>query len=219
MSDVILFRGAAIDRAAICVVNLHGRALGAPAAEALAERLALPDVAHVIPEADDRSWYPESFLAAREANQPRLDAAMARLAAIVDELRGRGFAPSRIVLLGFSQGACLALEYLYRARGAFAGVVAFTGGLIGPPATTWPAIGGIEGMPVLMCTSDVDAWVPLWRVRESAAALAACGAEVDLQVLAGRDHLVDEREIAAARVLLAVIAARAGRDVRDTLAV
>jgi len=135
------YHGAPIGDARLAVINLHGRELGAAAAIELAERLALPGTVHVIPEAAERTWYPASFLAPLAANQPRLDEALARVGEIVRELA----LPT--VLLGFSQGACLALEYLVR-HGGVAAAIAFTGGLIGPPGTTWSSA-AIAGTPVL----------------------------------------------------------------------
>jgi phospholipase/carboxylesterase len=188
------YHGAPLGDARLAVINLHGRELGAESAVELAARLALPGIIHVIPGAAERTWYPASFLAPLATNQPRLDEALARVGDLVRELA------LPIVLLGFSQGACLALEYLVR-HGGVAGAVAFTGGLIGPPGTTWSST-AIAGTPVLLTTSDVDTWVPLARVQDTATTLTASGATVDLHVLAGRAHLVDDREIAAARAFL-----------------
>jgi predicted esterase len=107
-----------------------------------------------------------------------------------------------VVLVGFSQGACLALEWFSRTPDRVGGVIAFTGGLLGPPGTPWPT-SAIAHTPVLLSTSDIDEWVPLARVRETAAALAERGARVTLNERPGRPHVVDDFEIAAARVLLA----------------
>jgi phospholipase/carboxylesterase len=187
--------------AALAVIALHGRDLGAESALDHVARLALPEVAFVVPEADRRSWYPASFLAPLADNQPRLDRALARVDALVAELIAAGAAAERVVVLGFSQGACLALEWLARRAPRIGGLVAFTGGLIGPPGTRWASAPALA-VPVLITTSDIDAWVPLARVRETAAALRARGAPVELRVLAGRAHLVDDLEIAAARAFL-----------------
>ena len=197
-----LGRGAPLAAATIAVIDLHGRELGAASAIELADRLAIPGAAFVIPEADARSWYPASFLAPTAQNQPRLDHALARIDGLVDELGAAGFAPERIFVLGFSQGACLALEWFSRHPERAAGAIAFTGGLIGPPETRWPA-SPIAGAPVLLTTSDADEWVPLARVHATRDVFAARGARVELHVLAGRPHRVDDREVAVARALLA----------------
>ena len=160
----VVTRGAPIADATIVAIGLHGRALGATSAIELADRLSLPGVAFVIPEADARSWYPQSFLAPLAANQPHLDHALARVTELVD---GLALPRQRIFVIGFSQGACLALEWLSRAPRSIGGVIAFTGGLIGPPGTTWPTT-AIADTPVLLTTSDIDEWVPLDEIEQAA---------------------------------------------------
>ncbi|HEY0253299.1 MAG TPA: hypothetical protein VGC41_17315, partial [Kofleriaceae bacterium] len=140
----------------LAILALHGRNLGAVSMVELADSLAFA-ARFVIPEADDRSWYPTSFLAPVEQNAERLGHALARVDELVAEYR-----PD--VVMGFSQGACLALEWLSRTAEPI-DVVAFTGGLIGPPGTEWPT--RRLAANVLVCTSDIDEWVPIARVRES----------------------------------------------------
>lgn len=196
-------RGAELATARAVAIVLHGRELGAANSFELADRLALPGVAFAIPEADQRSWYPVGFLSPLAANQPRLDYALARVDELVARALAAGVERSRIAVVGFSQGACLALEWLARTRTTIGGVIAFTGGLIGPPGTRWP--GPVIETPVLITTSDIDEWVPIARVRESVVALTERGADVTLEVLAGRPHLVDDREISLARTRLAAL--------------
>lgn len=198
----VIHHGPRLEDATIAVVALHGRDLGAPNALELARRIDAPGVAFVIPEAADRTWYPGSFMAPLATNQPRLDQALAAVDGLVRDLGASGFDPSRIVLLGFSQGACLALEWFARHPVQVGGVIAFTGGLIGPPGTRWAATPRIPGTSVLLTTSDVDTWVPLARVQETEAALTARGARVELDVITGRSHEVSDREITAARSML-----------------
>ena len=118
------------------------------------------------------------------------------------ELEQGGVPRERQALMGFSQGACLASEYVWRHPGRWGALIAFTGGLIGPPGTTWEARGDLLGTPVLLTTSDVDAWVPLDRVKQTATVFRAMGAAVDERVYPGMDHVVSDDEIALARPLL-----------------
>ena len=189
------------------LLMVHGRGAGPKNILDLVPRLARPGFTLLAPAAAGNTWYPFSFMAETEKNQPGLDSALARLASIVDEAMAAGVPSERIVLLGFSQGACLAAEFALRHPGRYGGVVVFSGGLIGPPGTTWDLPGGFAGTPAFFGCSDVDAHVPRWRVDESAAVFTRMGAATDLRIYPGMGHLVNDDEIAAAR---AVITAAAG---------
>lgn len=198
MLDVVF--GASLDRARVIALLLHGRDQD-PAVmdEHVVRRLALPTVAYVAPAAAERSWYPAGFMAPIADNEPRLSQALERVARIADELA----APH--VVIGFSQGACLACEHVYR-RGARA-LIAFTGGLIGPPGTTWRSGDELAGMPVLISGSEANPWVPAERMRETADAFARLGARVSTRFHPGDAHAVGDAEIAAARALLVELGA------------
>jgi phospholipase/carboxylesterase len=185
------------DARAVCVL-LHGRGRDTADVLGLAERMGVPDVAFLAPAARANSWYPQSFLAPPEANEPHLGSALG----VVDALLGTLGDRRRVVLGGFSQGACLAAEYALRHPGRYGGLLLYTGGAIGPPGTQWPARGAFAGTPAYLGTSDPDDWVPVERVRETAALLRAQGAEVTLRVFAGIAHLVNDEEIAAGRALV-----------------
>jgi phospholipase/carboxylesterase len=182
---------------AVCVL-LHGRGRDTADVLSLAERIGDPDVAFLAPAARENSWYPQSFLAPLEANQPHLDSALAVVGALLDTLGDL----ARVVLGGFSQGACLAAEFALRHPRRYGGLLLYTGGAIGPPGATWPARGSFAGTPAYLGTSDPDDWVPVERVRETAGLLRAQDAQVTLQVFPGMDHLVNDEEIAAGRELL-----------------
>lgn len=190
-------RGPAVEEARAVCVLLHGRGRDVEDVLALADRIALDDVAFLAPAARDHTWYPQSFLAPVEENEPFLGSALG----VVDGLLG-AFDRSRVVLGGFSQGACLASEYALRHPGRYGGLLLYTGGFIGPPRTEPPRRGSFDGTPVYMGTSDPDDWVPVWRVRETATVLSELGADVTLDVFEGMDHIVDDAEIAAGRELL-----------------
>jgi phospholipase/carboxylesterase len=185
------------DARAVCVL-LHGRGRDTADVLSLAERIGDPDVAFLAPAARDNTWYPQSFLAPLEANEPYLSSALATVGALLGTLGDL----ERVVLGGFSQGACLAAEYALRHPGRYGGLLLYTGGAIGPPGTEWPDRGSFAGTPAYLGTADPDDWVPAERVRETAARLEALRARVTVQVFAGMDHLVNDEEIAAGRALL-----------------
>jgi predicted esterase len=163
------------------------------------------DVGHVAyraPEAVGYSWYPETFLAPIADNEPRLSSALRAIDRVVSTLSKGGFTSERVLLGGFSQGACLVAEYVVRHPRRFAGLLLYSGGLIGPPGTVWPELGSLEGTPALVACSDADPHVPLWRVEETAEALSAMGAEVDLRVFPGMGHTINLEEIELGRSLL-----------------
>jgi phospholipase/carboxylesterase len=147
-----------------------------------------------------------------DVNEPFLSSALDECERAVDEASEQGRLPSaRIIIIGFSQGACLAAEYLLRHPGRCGALVMFTGGLIGPPGTPWrlaPSATTLGGLPVLLTGSDVDEWVPEARVRETANVLTALGADVRCRIYAGRAHIVSDEEIAEARELIARVANR-----------
>jgi predicted esterase len=199
--------GAAIDGARAAVIMVHGRNAGPRNILELATPLAHPGIAFLAPGAAGHTWYPLSFLAERDQNEPGLSSALGMLRQLVDEIETRGIPRSRVVLLGFSQGACLAAEFALRHPVRYGGLVAFSGGLIGPPGTTWNVPGDFVGMPAFFGCSDVDAHVPRWRVDESAAVFTRMGATTDLRIYPGMGHLVNDDEIAAARAIVAAAAA------------
>ncbi len=182
---------------------VHGRGQSAAYMFDLMERIGL-DLPCVAPDACDSSWYPQGFMAPREANQPYLDWALERIDSDVRQLESQGWPRERIALIGFSQGACLATEYVFRNPGRWAALIAFTGGLIGPEGIGWDVSkGDFDGMAALFSNGDRDPWVPWSRVLETAEVFRAMNAAVDLRHYPGRAHLVDDDEIAAARQILA----------------
>lgn len=195
--------GAAPGEADAAVILVHGRG-GSPESMAeFARVLARPGTAWVAPRAANATWYPDSFLAPLERNQPWLDSALRTLARTADGLREEGLGPERVVLLGFSQGACLATEFLARNARRWGGLVALSGGLIGPPGTPREYGGALEGTPVFLGCGDPDPHVPRDRVEESGRVLDALGAATDVRIYAGLGHAVNADEIEAARALLA----------------
>jgi phospholipase/carboxylesterase len=187
---------------ALTAVLVHGRTLTPDYMRALADRIALPAIRYVLPAADGNTWYPKSFLAPLAENEPHLSAAIAHYESIVASLLAEGVPASRLVVGGFSQGACLTAEYLARHPRRFAGAILWTGGLIGPEGTRWPTRAAFDGMPVYVTTATTDPFVPPARVRETADWFLASGATVTARIFEGRDHVVSDLEIAEATRLL-----------------
>lgn len=206
-ATAVLDRGAAIEQATLAVILLHGRGSSAEDILSLGAAFALPGVAYIAPEAAGHAWYPQSFLAPREANEPYLSSALARIDSLVRSLEEAGFRRDQIVISGFSQGACLSTEYVATHPARYGGLIAFTGGLIGPPgsvARDLAAFTGAElaGTPALLLSGDPDPHVPWSRIEESAAVLEAMGAAVSTRRFPGRPHTVSAEEIKLARGLL-----------------
>lgn len=199
--------GAPLDTARCAMILVHGRNAGPRNILELATPLAHPAFAYLAPGAANHTWYPLSFLAERTENEPGLSSALAVLGRLVDQVVARGIPQSRVVLVGFSQGACLTAEFAFRHLGRYGGVIVFSGGLIGPPGTAWDSTGDLAGTPVFLGCSDVDAHVPRWRVEESAEVFRRMGAATDLRIYPGMGHLVNDDEIAAARAIVAAAGA------------
>lgn len=204
----VLTTGAPLARARAAMVLLHGRGGTAEDILSLAEALAAPDIAYLAPQASGSTWYPQSFLAPIEQNEPSLSHALAAVGAVVDTVAHAGLAAERVVLLGFSQGGCLALEYAARNARRYGGAVGLSSGLVGPPGTPRDYTGSLAGTPVFLGCSDVDAHIPEWRVHESAQVLRGLGAEVTERIYPGMGHLINDHEIAhVARLLESLRAA------------
>jgi predicted esterase len=194
--------GAPLGEADAAVIMVHGRNAAPRDILSLVPRLDRPSISYLAPAAANRTWYPHSFLADTASNEPGLSSALAVLRALVDDVHARGIRPHRIGLLGFSQGACLAAEFAVRHATRYGAVIAFSGGLIGPPGTGWPGGGDFMGTPVFLGCSDTDVHVPRARVDESAAVFERMGARVTRRLYPGMGHLVNEDEIERAQALL-----------------
>jgi len=152
----VLHHGMPIDRARLVVILVHGRGGSPEDMLGLAAELNVSDVAYLAPAAAGGTWYPQSFLAPIDQNEPGLSSALAVLERLVSTLAQQGVTDERVALLGFSQGACLALEFAARRARRYAAVVALSGGLIGPPGTPRPYGGTFESTPVFLGCSDID---------------------------------------------------------------
>jgi phospholipase/carboxylesterase len=195
--------GAPLHRAKAAVVMLHGRGADASDMLSLADIFTQPDLAYLAPQATGRSWYPYSFLAPIVRNEPFLSSALDMLDRLLGRLGSEGLRPERVVLLGFSQGACLALEYAARHARHYGGVIGLSGGLIGPEGTPRDYAGQLAGTPVFLGCSDADPHIPLDRVHETARVLDALGGAVTERIYPGMGHGINEDEIKQTRGLLA----------------
>jgi len=198
----VLRSGPAPATAKLTMILVHGRGASAEDIVALAEALELDDVAYIAPQAAGRTWYPYSFLAPIGQNEPGISSGLAVFARLIAELQDDGVERERIALLGFSQGACLALEFAARHAARYAGVFGLSGGLIGPPGTPRDYGGSFDGTPVFLGCSDVDPHVPLARVQESADVFRRLDGAVDERIYRGMGHTVNADEIRAIAALV-----------------
>jgi predicted esterase len=194
--------GQALDQAQAALILLHGRGATAASILLLAEELYHPAYAYVAPQAANNTWYPYTFLAPMAQNEPWLSSALARVGEVVAMVEAAGIPAKHIVLGGFSQGACLASEFVARNARRYGGLLAFSGGLIGPPGTPRAYTGSLDGTPVFLGCSDVDPHIPKARVEETAAVLEGLGAQVTMRLYPGMGHTINGDEITHARALL-----------------
>jgi predicted esterase len=201
--------GAPLDTAEAAIILVHGRNAAPANILDLFARLRRPQVAAIAPAASGGTWYPYSFMAPREQNEPGITSGLFVLESLVEGLRAHGLPSDKIVLLGFSQGACLCAEFAMRHPRKYGGVMVLSGGLIGAPGTTWDHIpGALLGVPVFLGCSDIDSHIPAARVLESETVLDGMGATVTRRLYPSMGHLVNDDEIAFVQQTLdAVLAA------------
>jgi predicted esterase len=188
------------------VILIHGRGGSARDMGGLAHAIEVTGVRFLMPSADGNSWYPQRFIAPIEQNEPYLSAALEHIESVVTRLLDAGEPAGRIVIGGFSQGACLTSEFLARCPRRYGGALILTGGLIGPEGTEWPVEKILDGMPVYLASGEVDPHIPVERALETAEWLKQCGAQVDVDIFPTRPHTVSAREIEKARALLLSLA-------------
>jgi phospholipase/carboxylesterase len=194
-----------LEQAEGAVILLHGRGASAEDILGLVDELDMPELAYLAPQAAGNTWYTNSFLAPTERNEPWLTSALELVRTIVQRAVDRGLARNKIALLGFSQGACLSTEFVARNPAAYGGLIAFTGGLIGPPGAVFQYSPGLAGTPCFFGSGDPDAHVPWKRVQESASVLANLGGIVTLKRYPGMPHAINAEEIAEAKKILATL--------------
>ena len=194
--------GAPIDEARLVAVMLHGRGAGAQDILNLTEEFSARDVAYLAPQAAGNTWYPYSFLMPIEQNEPSLSSALQVIETLLASLAEKKFTADRVALMGFSQGACLTLEFAARHAQRYALIAAFSGGLIGPPGTARNYSGSFDGTPVFLGCSDIDPHIPVERVHESADVFTRMGAAVTKKIYPHMGHTINESEIEIVDALL-----------------
>lgn len=213
----VLRAGAALEKASAAIILIHGRGATAEGMLSLAEERPHPGVAYLAPQAKGNTWYPFSFLAPIQQNEPWLSSALRAVDQVFHEAVGAGISSDRVILLGFSQGACLVSEYAARNPRRYRAVVILSGGLIGtgtvehatsPDDKLFEYNGSLEGTPVFMGCSDIDAHIPLGRFQQTAEVMHRLGADVDKRIYRGMGHTVNDEERAYIHSLLDDVSGR-----------
>jgi predicted esterase len=199
--------GAALERARAAMIMIHGRGATAESILTLVPELGVDGFAYFAPQAAGQTWYPYSFLSPIPQNEPGISSGMQVIDDLLAAVADAGIPAERTMLLGFSQGACLSLEYAARHARRYGGVVGFSGGIIGPPGTPRDYPGTFEGTPIFLGCSDVDGHIPKARVEESAQVLGRMGADVTMILYPGMGHTVNEDEIEHARAIMRAVTA------------
>ena len=191
----VLQAGKPLAEAKAAMILIHGRGANAESILGLHTVLPHPDMVYLAPEATDGSWYPYSFLTPMEKNEPYLSEGLQMIADLVAHVEAAGIPSERIILGGFSQGACLASEFVARHARRYGGLLVFSGGVIGPFGTPREYPGSLEGTPIFIGCSDVDPHIPLERVHETADVFTRMGARVTKKIYPGMGHTVIKNEV------------------------
>lgn len=205
----ILLAGAPLESARAAMVMLHGRGATAQSILGLGEEFQQPDFAYLAPQAAGNTWYPHSFLQPIALNEPYLSSALGLVGDVLQRLNDAGIPDERIMLLGFSQGACLALEYAARNARRYGGIVGLSGGLIGPDGTPRNYPGTLDGTPVFLGCSDVDPHIPRARVLHTDEVIRQLGAEVTDRLYPNMGHTINDDEIKFVRAMMSKLLAQA----------
>jgi predicted esterase len=198
----VLYFGAEENQAHLIVILLHGRGSNAQSMLPLAKSLSMKGIRFILPQAALNRWYPQTAFGPLEANEPDLSSALKLIDRLVKDSHLKGFSNQQIVFGGFSQGACLASEYVARNAKRYAGLFVLSGALIGPPNTPRNYSGSLNNMSVFIGGSDVDPWVSLNLIRDTAQEFTKLEAEVDLRIYPGMEHTINQNEIDRVRTLL-----------------
>jgi predicted esterase len=188
------------------MVLVHGRGATARSILELGSVLEHPDFAYLAPQAQGNTWYPYSFLAPMSQNEPGITSGLQAVADAVASIEMAGIPAEKIIIGGFSQGACLASEFVARYAQRYGGLLAFSGGLIGPPGTPRDYAGTLDGMPAFIGCSDIDPHIPLERVTETADILAKLKASVNMKIYPGMGHTINQDEIDQAMAIVQQVA-------------
>ncbi len=205
----VLMAGQPLDRAAAAMILVHGRGASARDILTLVPDLAQPDFAYLAPQAAGNAWYPNRYLAPIDSNEPWLSSALTVLADMVDRVTDFRIPLERTLLLGFSQGACLALEFAARRARRYGGVIGLSGGLIGPEGTPRDYAGSLEGTPIFLGCSDVDPHIAREHVQLTAEVLKHLGGNVTVELYPNMAHTTSQAEIDFIRNMMSDVLPRA----------
>lgn len=198
----LLVVGEPLEKARAAMVMIHGRGASAEDILTLVPELNRPGFVYLAPQAANNAWYPNSFLAPLASNEPGLSSALAVIASIFERLAQAGISPEHTILLGFSQGACLSLEYIARNARLYGGVAGLSGGLIGPDGTPRDYQGSLASTPIFLGCSDIDPHIPRRRVEHSAEVLQRLGGNVTMRLYPRMGHTVNDDEIRAVQTMM-----------------
>ena len=198
----VLLTGEPIDHAKAAMVMLHGRGASAEDILELVSEVKQPGFAYLAPQAAGNAWYPNSFLAPIASNEPALSSALLTIESILAQLGEAGIPGERTVILGFSQGACLSLEFVARNARRYGGVVGLSGGLIGPDGTPRDYRGSLAGTPLFLGCSDKDPHIPRERVELTASIMQQLGGDVTAKLYPNLAHTVNADEIRFVRTIM-----------------
>jgi predicted esterase len=198
----VLSDGPPLERAKLAMILIHGRGGSAEDMLGVYQALGMDEVAAIAPQAAGCTWYPNSFMAPLQSNQPFLESALRRIESIIAGLIAQKIAGEKIAVLGFSQGACVAMETVARYPRRYAAVMGLSGGLAGPPGTPRNYPGSLGGTPIFLGGVDPDSHVPFERVKEAETVLKKMGGEVEMRRYPGLPHTINSDEMDACRKLL-----------------
>jgi len=198
----LLLAGEPLESAKAAMIMMHGRGATAEDILMLADEFKQPGFAYLAPQAAGNSWYPNSFLAPIASNEPGLSSGLAVIASLLEQLTQAGISSERTMILGFSQGACLALEFVARNARRYGGVAGLSGGLIGPDGTPRSGSGSLAGTPVFLGCSDIDPHIPKARVQETAEVLQQLGGDVTMRLYPRMGHTVNRDELRSVQAMM-----------------
>lgn len=204
--QTVLRAGASLDKATAAMIMVHGRGASAEDILSMAAELRQPNFVYLAPQAAQYTWYPNSFMAPIASNEPGLSSGLAVIASLLAQLQEAGIPAERTILLGFSQGACLSLEFAARNARRYGGLVGLSGALIGPDDTPRNYPGSLEGTPVFLGCSDTDFHIPKHRVEESAEILRRMGGNVTARLYPRMGHTVNRDELRFVRSMVDALA-------------
>lgn len=201
----VLTAGEPLETAKAAMIIVHGRGATAESILSLVPEIDQPGVAYLAPQAANYTWYPNSFLMPIASNEPYLSSALAVLEDVLAQVNAGGLSPEKVIFLGFSQGACLASEFVARHAQRYGGLAGLSGGIIGPDDTPRDYRGSLDGMPVFLGCSDVDFHIPKERVLETADVFRRLGGKVTVRLYPNMGHTINQDEIDFVRDMMAAL--------------